>query len=79
LLQEDAMFFHEHHYLNPLGVDDSDQPMLWCLYAFVREIFLFLNPFIRSFVYFPFLVHLPQFCLKIRKLEWEELCLYLYL
>jgi hypothetical protein len=28
LLQEDAMFFHEHHYLNPLGVDDSDQPML---------------------------------------------------
>jgi hypothetical protein len=28
LLQEDAGFFHEHHYLNPLGVDDSDQPML---------------------------------------------------
>jgi hypothetical protein len=28
LLQEDAMFFCEHHYLNPLGVDDSDQPML---------------------------------------------------
>jgi hypothetical protein len=28
LLQEDARFFCEHHYLNPLGVDDSDQPML---------------------------------------------------
>jgi hypothetical protein len=28
LLQEDARFFREHHYLNPLGVDDSDQPML---------------------------------------------------
>jgi hypothetical protein len=28
LLREDAAFFCEHHYLNPLGVDDSDQPML---------------------------------------------------
>jgi hypothetical protein len=28
LLREDAGFFHEHHYLNALGVDDSDQPML---------------------------------------------------
>jgi hypothetical protein len=28
LLQEDVGFFCEHHYLNPLGVDDSDQPML---------------------------------------------------
>jgi hypothetical protein len=28
LLQEDARFFYEHHYLNPLMVDDSDQPML---------------------------------------------------
>jgi hypothetical protein len=28
LLREDAGFFREHHYLNPLGVDDSDQPML---------------------------------------------------
>jgi hypothetical protein len=28
LLQEDAMFFREHHYLDPLGVDDSDNPML---------------------------------------------------
>jgi hypothetical protein len=27
-LQEDVRFFHEHHYLNTLGVDDSDQPML---------------------------------------------------
>jgi hypothetical protein len=27
-LQEDAKFFREHHYLNPLAVDDSDQPML---------------------------------------------------
>jgi hypothetical protein len=26
LLQEDARFFHEHHYLNPFNVDDSDQP-----------------------------------------------------
>jgi hypothetical protein len=31
LLQEDARFFREHHYLNPLLVDDSDQPMLYCL------------------------------------------------
>jgi hypothetical protein len=28
LLQEDARFFCEHYYLNPLMVDDSDQPML---------------------------------------------------
>jgi hypothetical protein len=28
LLQEDARFFREHHYLKPLMVDDSDQPML---------------------------------------------------
>jgi hypothetical protein len=28
LLQEDARFFREHHYLNPLLMDDSDQPML---------------------------------------------------
>jgi hypothetical protein len=28
LLQEDASFFQEHHYLNPLMADDSDQPML---------------------------------------------------
>jgi hypothetical protein len=28
LLQEDASFFREHHYLNPLMVDDLDQPML---------------------------------------------------
>jgi hypothetical protein len=28
LLRADAGFFREHHYLNPLGVDDSDQAML---------------------------------------------------
>jgi hypothetical protein len=28
LLREDAGFFREYHYLNPLAVDDSDQPML---------------------------------------------------
>jgi hypothetical protein len=28
LLEEDAAFFREHHYLNPLGVDDFDHPML---------------------------------------------------
>jgi hypothetical protein len=28
LLQEDAAFFREHHYLDPLGIDDSDQPLL---------------------------------------------------
>jgi hypothetical protein len=28
LLCEDATFFREHHYLNPLGVDDSDHPLL---------------------------------------------------
>jgi hypothetical protein len=28
LLQEDAAFFCEHHYLDPLGVDDSDQPLM---------------------------------------------------
>jgi hypothetical protein len=28
LLREDATFFREHHYLDPLGVDDSDNPML---------------------------------------------------
>jgi hypothetical protein len=28
LLQEDARFFREHHYLKSLMVDDSDQPML---------------------------------------------------
>jgi hypothetical protein len=28
LLREDAAYFCEHHYLDPLGVDDSDNPML---------------------------------------------------
>jgi hypothetical protein len=28
LLREDVGFFREHHYLNPLAVDDLDQPML---------------------------------------------------
>jgi hypothetical protein len=28
LLREDVRFYREHHYLNPLAVDDSDQPML---------------------------------------------------
>jgi hypothetical protein len=28
LLQQDAAFFCKHHYLDPLGVDDSDQPLL---------------------------------------------------
>jgi hypothetical protein len=28
LLQEDATFFCEYHYLDPLGVDNSDQPLL---------------------------------------------------
>jgi hypothetical protein len=28
LLREDAGFFREHHYLNPLGVDNLDQAML---------------------------------------------------
>jgi hypothetical protein len=28
LLEEDALFFHEYHYLNPLLVDDSDQTAL---------------------------------------------------
>jgi hypothetical protein len=28
LLREDAGFFREYHYSNPLAVDDSDQPML---------------------------------------------------
>jgi hypothetical protein len=28
LLREDAAFFREHHYLDPLGVDDSDNLML---------------------------------------------------
>jgi hypothetical protein len=28
LLREDAAFFREYHYLDPLGVDDSDDPLL---------------------------------------------------
>jgi hypothetical protein len=28
LLREDAAFFREHHYLDPLGIDDSDQPLM---------------------------------------------------
>jgi hypothetical protein len=28
LLEDDASFFHEYHYLNPLRVDDSDQAEL---------------------------------------------------
>jgi hypothetical protein len=28
LLQEDVVFFREHHYLDHLGIDDSDQPLL---------------------------------------------------
>jgi hypothetical protein len=28
LVQADAAFFHEYHYLDPFGVDDSDNPLL---------------------------------------------------
>jgi hypothetical protein len=28
LLEVDAAFFREYHYLDPLGVDDSDNPLL---------------------------------------------------
>jgi hypothetical protein len=28
LLEADATFFREYHYLDPLGVDDSDNPLL---------------------------------------------------
>jgi hypothetical protein len=28
LLEVDAAFFCEYHYLDPLGVDDSDNPLL---------------------------------------------------
>jgi hypothetical protein len=28
LLREDAVFFREYHYLDPLGVDDSDNLIL---------------------------------------------------
>jgi hypothetical protein len=28
LLREDVVFFREYHYLDPLGVDDSDNPLL---------------------------------------------------
>jgi hypothetical protein len=47
LLREDAAFFREHHYLNPLGVDDSDNPR-------TREI-LFFDFFCQKFL---FLEHL---------------------
>jgi hypothetical protein len=28
LLEADVAFFREYHYLDPLGVDDSDNPLL---------------------------------------------------
>jgi hypothetical protein len=28
LLRADAAFFREYHYLDPLGIDDSDNPLL---------------------------------------------------
>jgi hypothetical protein len=28
LLEADAAFFREYHYLDPSGVDDSDNPLL---------------------------------------------------
>jgi hypothetical protein len=28
LLEVDVAFFHEYHYLDPLGVDDSDNSLL---------------------------------------------------
>jgi hypothetical protein len=71
LLQQDAVFFREHHYLDPLGVDNSDQPLLSHLYVFVcrtRE-FLFSNSFRQNFcsqgvLPLRILVSLPQFLLK---------------
>jgi hypothetical protein len=53
LLQEDAASFREHHYLNPLGVDDSDNPMLCCsccvcTLCIERESFSFLTSFVRN-------------------------------
>jgi hypothetical protein len=52
LLQQDDAFFREHHYLDPLGMDDSDQPLLQFLYVFVcgtRE-FFFSNSFVKKFI-----------------------------
>jgi hypothetical protein len=87
LLREDSAFFREHHYLDPLGVDDFDQPQQWCLYAFLcveRESFCFWNLsealfYSQGVFTFPLLVRVSQFCLKTCKLKQEELCLYLYL
>jgi hypothetical protein len=74
LLQQDATFFREHHYLDPLGMDDSDQPLLQFLYVFVcgtRE-FLFSNSFVKK-IYsqsvFYFGSFTVVFYVKTRKLE----------
>jgi hypothetical protein len=49
-LREDAAFFREHHYLDPLGVDDSDNPMLWratCMFFCVYDARVFI---LRAFL-----------------------------
>jgi hypothetical protein len=67
LLQEDAAFFREHHFLDPLGVDDSDNLMLRCLciLCIERESLCFLTFFVRIYSQSVFiLVRLPQFLCK---------------
>jgi hypothetical protein len=41
LLEADAAFFREYHYLDPLGVDDSDNPLLLYFAYVERENVLF--------------------------------------
>jgi hypothetical protein len=69
LLREDVAFFREHHYLDPLGVDDSDNPILWCscmYFVYGTWEFLFSNFFCQKFLFSErfilwVLVRLPQF------------------
>jgi hypothetical protein len=70
LLREDATFFREHHYLDPLGVDDYDNPMLWCLCTLriERESLCFLT-LLSEIVLSAFYCVCRNFCLKTRKLE----------
>jgi hypothetical protein len=48
LLWEDAAFFREYHYLDPLGVDDSDNPMERESFYFVTICLKFV---LRAFLY----------------------------
>jgi hypothetical protein len=61
LLREDAAFFREHHYLDPLGwmilITRCYDVILVCIFACIMREFLFSNFYVRNFILRAFLLY----------------------